>query len=114
MTLNRVEGYPAVYWRHALSVKTSLNLCTRSSSMGLSHHITKSFYLICLQKLTEVQSLYHYNNKGHTACADYCIQCHVLVITIHVDAHLPAEDGVKRTRKFLYPEGKSFDWHTAV
>ena len=48
MTLNRVEGYPAVYWRHALSVKTSLNFYTRSSSMGLSHHNTKSFYLTCL------------------------------------------------------------------
>ena len=61
-----------------------------------------------------IQSLYHYNNKGHTACADYCIQCHVLIITIHVDAHLPAEDGVEMTRKFLYLEGKTFDCHTAV
>ena len=32
------------------------------------------------------------------------VQCHVLIITIiHVDA---AENGVKRTRDFLYPEGK--------
>ena len=92
MTLNRVEGYPAVCWRHDLSMKISLNFYSRSSSMALSHHNTKSLYRTCL---TEVHAEYisivtTLLTKGYTTCTIIIfVQLHCGYSDVGASASLP-------------------------